>query len=65
MRDATVHGIAAGSDSASTWAQTMYLVAAASVTFLMVYRIATAIAARGERSARGVASMPGSAAAAV
>ena len=43
---ATVHGIAAGTDSGSRWAQAIYLSAAAAVTFLLVYRIALSIARR-------------------
>ena len=36
---ATVHGIAAGTDSGSGWAQAIYLVAGTTVAFLLVYRI--------------------------
>jgi sulfoxide reductase heme-binding subunit YedZ len=39
---ATVHGIMAGSDSGSTWAWWIYVVAAATVIFLTVYRIVSA-----------------------
>lgn len=42
---ATVHGIAAGTDSGSGWAQALYVGAAVIVTFLLVYRIVVAIAA--------------------
>jgi methionine sulfoxide reductase heme-binding subunit len=44
---ATLHGIAAGSDASAGWAQALYLGSAVVVTFLLVYRIAVAIAARG------------------
>ena len=37
---ATVHGIAAGTDSSTRWGQAIYLSAATIVTFLTVYRIA-------------------------
>ena len=42
----TVHGIAAGSDSASTWAQGLYLTAATVVAFLLAYRIALSVSSR-------------------
>ena len=43
---ATVHGIAAGTDSASTWAQGLYLAAATVVSFLLAYRIAMSVSMR-------------------
>jgi sulfoxide reductase heme-binding subunit YedZ len=43
---ATIHGIAAGTDSSSPWAQALYIGSAATVTFLLVYRIALVVAAR-------------------
>ena len=36
---ATVHGIAAGTDGGSPWAQAIYVTAATAVAFLLVYRI--------------------------
>jgi predicted ferric reductase len=44
---ATAHGIASGTDSGAGWAQGMYLAAATTVAFLLAYRIATSVAARG------------------
>ena len=46
---ATVHGVAAGSDSSSPWAQWLYLGSAVVVTFLLVYRIAMSMATRAAR----------------
>ncbi len=43
---ATVHGLAAGTDSAAGWAQGMYLAAATVVAFLLVYRIVVSIGQR-------------------
>ena len=43
---ATVHGIAAGTDSGSAWAKAIYLSATAAVTFLLVYRIALSLGRR-------------------
>jgi predicted ferric reductase len=40
---ATVHGIAAGSDSGSAWAWWIYVVAATTVVFLTVYRVVSAV----------------------
>jgi len=47
---ATVHGIAAGSDSGSAWAQWLYIGSAATVTFLLVYRIGMSMAQRSSRA---------------
>lgn len=43
---ATIHGIAAGTDSGTPWAQALYLGSATIVTFLLVYRIGLAVAGR-------------------
>jgi predicted ferric reductase len=43
---ATVHGIAAGSDSGAPWARWLYVGSAAVVAFLVAYRVALAVAAR-------------------
>jgi uncharacterized membrane protein YczE len=43
---ATVHGIAAGTDTSTPWALATYLGAAAVVTFLLTYRIAVSVASR-------------------
>ncbi len=43
---ATLHGIGAGTDSGSTWAQWIYLGSATLVWFLLVYRIGISIADR-------------------
>jgi sulfoxide reductase heme-binding subunit YedZ len=49
---ATIHGIAAGTDSGSPWAQWLYIGSAAAVAFLLAYRIALVVAARsGHRPA--------------
>ena len=48
---ATVHGIAAGTDSSAGWARTLYLVSATVVTSLFGYRIAMVLAAGGRRAA--------------
>ncbi len=48
---ATVHGIGAGTDTGSAWAQWIYLGAGTMVWFLLVYRIGVSIAER--RSAVG------------
>jgi predicted ferric reductase len=47
----TLHGLQSGSDSGAAWAWWMYAVASTLVTFLFVYRVATAISARGRRAA--------------
>jgi predicted ferric reductase len=52
----TAHGIAAGTDSAHSWAQWIYLGATTVVVFLLVYRIAVAVAARLERRSRELAA---------
>jgi predicted ferric reductase len=44
---ATVHGIAAGTDSGAAWARAMYVGAAVIVAFLLTYRIVLSIAAKG------------------
>jgi methionine sulfoxide reductase heme-binding subunit len=49
---ATIHGLAAGSDASAPWAQALYLGSATIVTFLLVYRIGMAVAARRPASAR-------------
>jgi sulfoxide reductase heme-binding subunit YedZ len=54
---ATFHGIAAGTDSASPWAQWLYIGSASAVTFLLVYRIAMSMALRS--AARGDGAVPG------
>jgi predicted ferric reductase len=56
---ATIHGIAAGTDSGAPWAQALYLGSATVVTFLLVYRIGTAIAARSGQapSSRAAAAL--------
>lgn len=46
----TLHGIGAGTDSSAAWAQWLYIGAAASVAFLLAYRISLALA---ERAGRG------------
>jgi predicted ferric reductase len=46
---ATIHGIAAGSDTGTPWAQAIYLAAATITVFLLTYRIAMSIAARAGR----------------
>ena len=43
---ATVHGIAAGTDTGTPWAFAIYLGAAVVVTFLLTYRIAVSVAMR-------------------
>jgi methionine sulfoxide reductase heme-binding subunit len=43
---ATVHGIAAGTDSSSPWAQWIYLGATTVVVFLLAYRIVLSVANR-------------------
>jgi hypothetical protein len=43
---ATVHGIAAGTDSSSGWATAIYMSAATAVTFLLVYRIVLSLGQR-------------------
>ena len=48
---ATVHGIAAGSDSGAGWAQGLYLGSAVVVGFLLTYRIVMSIAGGAERRA--------------
>ena len=51
---ATVHGIAAGTDSGAGWAQGLYLGSGALVVFLLTYRIAISVAgAPGRSAARG------------
>jgi len=45
---ATIHGIAAGSDSNAPWAEAIYLASAVVVVFLLTYRIAMSMAARSE-----------------
>ncbi len=45
---ATVHGIASGSDGNAPWAETIYLVSAALVLFLLTYRIAMSVANRAD-----------------
>ncbi len=49
---ATIHGIAAGSDSNAPWAEAIYLTSAVLVLFLLTYRIGMSVVARGESSAR-------------
>lgn len=48
---ATVHGIAAGTDSGAGWAQGLYLGSAVVVGFLLTYRIVMSIAGGAERRA--------------
>lgn len=56
---ATIHGIAAGSDSNAPWAEGVYLASAAIVLFLLTYRIALSRAARAEaRKAASMATTP-------
>ncbi len=43
---ATAHGITAGTDSGSPWAQGIYLGAAVTVVFLLTYRIGLSVATR-------------------
>jgi methionine sulfoxide reductase heme-binding subunit len=43
---ATVHGIAAGTDSGSAWAQLLYVGSAAVVAFLLAYRVGLVVAER-------------------
>ena len=43
---ATLHGITAGTDSGSPWAQWIYLASAAGVAFLLTYRIGLSVATR-------------------
>ena len=50
---ATAHGIAAGTDAGGAWAQWLYLAAAATVTFLLVYRIGMSVAERQAPAERG------------
>jgi sulfoxide reductase heme-binding subunit YedZ len=52
----TFHGIAAGSDSGSAWAQGMYLASATVVVFLLTYRIGMSLAARSEGARPGQAT---------
>jgi sulfoxide reductase heme-binding subunit YedZ len=49
---ATVHGIAAGTSSGTTWARGLYLGAAVVVAFLLTYRIVMAVGDRAIRRAR-------------
>jgi methionine sulfoxide reductase heme-binding subunit len=51
---ATAHGIAAGSDASTPWAQALYIGAAAVVAFLLVYRIGMAVGARAKAPATRV-----------
>lgn len=46
---ATVHGIAAGTDSGTAWAQWVYLASLTAVAFLAVYRVVLAVADRRTR----------------
>jgi predicted ferric reductase len=46
---ATLHGIAAGTDSGTAWAQWLYLGSAAVIVFLLTYRIGMSVAAAGAR----------------
>ena len=65
---ATIHGIAAGSDSNAPWAEGVYLASAAIVLFLLTYRIAMSRAARAEArraAARATAAAPAAAPGAV
>jgi sulfoxide reductase heme-binding subunit YedZ len=57
---ATVHGIAAGTDSGAAWARFIYLGAATSVVFLLSYRIARSVAERrtARRGRPGERSIP-------
>lgn len=64
---ATAHGLMAGTDTSAPWALWMYLVAAALVVFLTVYRIVLAVAGRvapavpmpTQRTPRSVSTPPG------
>ena len=56
---ATIHGIAAGSDSNAPWAEGVYLVSAAIVLFLLTYRIAMSRAARAAAPARTISIRDG------
>ena len=51
---ATAHGLMAGTDTAAPWAFWGYVAASTSVVFLFVYRVLTAISARGAKDAAGV-----------
>jgi sulfoxide reductase heme-binding subunit YedZ len=53
---ATAHGVLAGTDSGAAWTWWMYTGSVAIVTFLFVYRLATALARRGGRPEPAVAS---------
>ncbi len=48
---ATAHGLAAGTDSGSTWATTIYVVPTVAVAILLAYRIARSLRTRGTRPA--------------
>lgn len=48
----TIHGIAAGSDTGTPWAQAIYLGAATITVFLLTYRIGMSVAERAERDGR-------------
>lgn len=50
---ATVHGIAAGTDSASPWAWWLYVVSTMLVVFLLVYRIALSVGGSRARASTG------------
>ena len=52
----TAHGIAAGTDSGSPWAQWIYLGAMTVVAFLLAYRIGMSVAERVERRARAASA---------
>jgi predicted ferric reductase len=46
---ATAHGVASGSDSGTTWAFWLYLIAVAAAVFLITYRVVISLAARRHR----------------
>ena len=56
---ATIHGVAAGSDSNAPWAEGVYLASAAIVLFLLTYRIAMSRAAGAAAPARTISIRDG------
>jgi len=50
---ATAHGLAAGTDSSSIWAWSMYVGAIVAVVFLFAYRVVLSIGGRRKRQAGG------------
>jgi hypothetical protein len=56
----TIHGIASGSDSNAPWAEAIYLVSAATVLFLLTYRIGVSMTARADARAAAEAPRPAS-----